>query len=83
MCTSMSKIFKSRAMFSIVMLLFNIACFANDTYDEYSEYSESEEGPDPPPAAPIDNHIWILIALAILIGIYFLYKRKKENVTAC
>lgn len=46
---------------------------------------EPKMGPLPPPPGlqvPIDENIWILIAGAILIGVWFFYKKMKEKEAA-
>ncbi len=38
------------------------------------------DGPDPPPPGePIDEHIFILILLGILLGIYIIYRHKLKT----
>lgn len=35
--------------------------------------------PPPPPGEPIDEHIFILILLGILLGIYIIYRHKLKT----
>ncbi|CAM3338018.1 hypothetical protein AEQU2_01124 [Aequorivita lipolytica] len=42
------------------------------------------EGPPPPsqnrpPQLPIDDNIWILIAVGVLFGIYIIYRRNRST----
>jgi hypothetical protein len=37
--------------------------------------------PIPPPSLPIDDNIYILFALALILGIYLIYKHKLNQKT--
>jgi hypothetical protein len=37
--------------------------------------------PPPPPALPINDHIFHLLILAVIFGIYIIYSRKTQNKT--
>jgi len=45
------------------------------------------QGPPPPvrggtrgPQLPIDDNIWILLAMGIFLGIYIIYKRNRSSI---
>lgn len=46
----------------------------------FAQTPPQPDGPDPPPPGePIDEHIFILILLGILLGIYIIYRHKLKT----
>ncbi|MBK5213225.1 MAG: hypothetical protein JJE55_06155 [Flavobacteriaceae bacterium] len=51
------------------------------------QVASGTQGPPPPagkggtraPGTPIDENIWILLAIGILFGLYILYKRNRAT----
>jgi hypothetical protein len=46
-----------------------------------SKTMDDPEFPPPPPELPINDHIFHLLILAVIFGIYIIYSRKTQNKT--
>lgn len=58
-------------------LIYNVIMLAVQT-------ASGDQGPPPPsqnrgPQLPIDDNLWILIAVGALLGIYVIYRRNKST----
>ena len=58
-------------------LIYNVIMLAVQT-------ASGDQGPPPPsqnrgPQLPIDDNLWILIAVGVLLGIYVIYRRNKST----
>jgi hypothetical protein len=58
-------------------LIYNVIMLAVQT-------ASSDQGPPPPsqnrgPQLPLDDNLWILIAVGVLFGIYVIYRRNKST----
>ncbi|PKB16956.1 hypothetical protein [Flavobacterium sp. 5] len=67
------KINSNKAFHKIILFAY---CFYG-----YGAYAEDPEVPDEPPLedAPIDGNIMILLVIAVLFGIYVIYKYKLNK----
>ena len=59
----------------VMLYLFGIIT----TFSQTPPEPDPQGPPPPPPGEPIDEHIFILILLGILLGIYIIYRHKLKT----
>lgn len=72
------KIFKS---IFIITVLFMLGVFNAIAADPPVPSPMGRRKPPPPPGLPIDEHIFILLILAVLFGIYIIYSFRIKTKT--
>jgi hypothetical protein len=81
------KIIKNKFFICVLLLLMGLESYADICYDTCGRpYTCNPGFPDPtacpPPGGPIDENIFILVCVALLFGIYIVYKHQENKKTA-